>query len=228
MKLNYNPSTLLIYDRKIIANLRAGMEVHRTDSEDRVNFSDVEQNYRSIEAWLDDDNSWGIGIPTDLFEGVPEDNDDERDDINGLPHYRDTITNSTAYKWLISKLHNVLDLMPTQPNTMGEISDYIHDSFAHKPQFRQFSRATNPHICDMEFIVDWDPLIFLEEQSYDGPPEEVIARALTLTGTMENAQALTVEQYLKQTWHKSGEEVLALVQKLVKSGERRQPNIVGQ
>lgn len=178
----------------------------------------LEQRDRDIYSWLFDDSARDEN-PTDLFEGVPN---DLEDDIGmTLAQYRDTITNSPAYEWLFSKIHSDLYMMPTEPNIMQDISDQLLRKLSREaPLFRQVSRSRSPHLCAMDFCVKWNPLSFLLEQGYEEPHEQALARAITLTGSGGNVQALTAEQYLKQTFSRTGEEFLALFQDLVRSGNK--------
>jgi hypothetical protein len=48
--------------------------------------------------------------------------------------------------------------------------------------------------------------------------EEVVAKVITLTGSAMDAQALTCEQYLCQTWPSAGEYIIRLVKDVVRGG----------
>ena len=65
--------------------------------------------------------------------------------------------------------------------------------------------------------LDWNPLKFLEEQKYTEKPDEALKRAITLTGSKNDAQALTASEYLSQTWPATGEFVMELVVRVVRN-----------
>lgn len=173
----------------------------------------------NIRDWLNSsynttvDDLPGDECPDDLFEGVS----DCPDDPIHLPPYNDVIHGSPAYSWLLAKLENQLLLAPAEPDHMRTISCTIMDSLCHGT-FRNISRQKAPHLCDMTFLVGWNPMDFLQDQEYEESPEQALERAITITGTGRNAQALTTAQYLRQTWPMVGEDVLEVVKHVVKGG----------
>ena len=68
------------------------------------------------------------------------------------------------------------------------------------PSPRKVSRKTSAEAVRMTYKVQWDPLAFVKEQGYAGEVGRAIEIAITLTGSLKDAQALTCEQYLYQTW----------------------------
>ncbi|PVH69815.1 hypothetical protein DL98DRAFT_623227 [Cadophora sp. DSE1049] len=61
------------------------------------------------------------------------------------------------------------------------------------------------------FDLDRDPLAFLKEQKYIESPAEALRKAITLTGSPGDAQAITTTEYLSKVWPESGQNVLAEV-----------------
>jgi len=68
------------------------------------------------------------------------------------------------------------------------------------------------------FGIEWDPLAFVKEQEYREEPDEAVERAITLTGSAKDAQALTSAQYLCQTWPSAGEHTMRLVKDVLRCG----------
>lgn len=60
--------------------------------------------------------------------------------------------------------------------------------------------------------MDWDPLAFLEQQSYNGILD--LGRAITITGSASDAQAVTTTEYLIQTWPTGG-KIMNLIEDVV-------------
>jgi len=61
------------------------------------------------------------------------------------------------------------------------------------------------------FELDWDPLSFVKEQQYTESPGKALERAITYTGSVNNAQAIATGEYLSQTWPATGKKVMRLV-----------------
>jgi hypothetical protein len=129
--------------------------------------------------------------------------------------YHSLVSKSSAYEWLLGRLRVELKLIPTGPNTMESIRTTILASLL--PVWR-ISDKRPPQPAKASFEMDWDPIGFIAEQDYLLAPEEVIETALTLTGTLEDAQATTCVEYLRQTWPRTGEHTLQLVKLTLQSG----------
>lgn len=76
-------------------------------------------------------------------------------------------------------------------------------------------RTLSPTLHDVDFILDWDPRLFLRVQEYAGNPANILDHVITLTGSLDNAQALTCAQYMRQTWPESSDCVISLFHKLL-------------
>lgn len=159
-----------------------------------------------------------VGVSDPLDEDLEEYQDEEAEEPGipkDLPHYRNFVTNNPAYTWLLSRLEREILLVPTEPDHMQTISNTILKSLSHGP-FQKISYSKSPHMCDMIFMVDWDPVAFLQEQEYNEQPNEVFERVITLTGSGADAQALTTAQYLNQTWPLVGEKMLSLLKRAIR------------
>lgn len=76
-------------------------------------------------------------------------------------------------------------------------------------------------IVQTKYAIQWDPIAFLKDQEYKEDPAEALPIVITLTGSADNAQALTCSQYLQQKWPSYGLQVLELIQSVLRS----QPNV---
>ncbi|KAI1872535.1 hypothetical protein JX265_005415 [Neoarthrinium moseri] len=72
-------------------------------------------------------------------------------------------------------------------------------------------------LLTLTFTVDWDPVAFLAAQEYGGPIHEAVAKAITLTGDLRDAQALSCQEYLAQTWPSSGPLLMQLIENLIRN-----------
>ncbi|KAJ6003653.1 hypothetical protein N7522_006345 [Penicillium canescens] len=71
--------------------------------------------------------------------------------------------------------------------------------------------------CTLSLAISWDPCGFIEEQKYDCSAEHAIENAITTTGPLHRAQALTVRQYLEQTWNASFSVTMEMIKAMVRN-----------
>lgn len=135
-----------------------------------------------------------------------EDNDE---DLPGLAAYRNLISSSPIDEWLLGSIRRGLGLRPAERNTQDAIRKIILDSL---PSSRTVSRYDQPTVYHAKFILNWDPLSFVKEQEYDTSRDGFIGNIITITGSSQDAQAMTALQYLHQTWHSYGANILQLVE----------------
>lgn len=83
------------------------------------------------------------------------------------------------------------------------------------PSLRFVSRKQPAQSYQATFRIQWNPHAFIEDESYKEDVEHVVETAITLTGSLTDAQALTCGQYLHQTWPTSGKNILQLVKSVV-------------
>lgn len=141
--------------------------------------------------------------------------EDEASLTTQLLAYRELLSVSPAYEWLLENLQKEFSLAPVEPNHVNSIK---HEIIRFLPASHKISRRRSPESYKMVFEVDWDPLAFIKEQGYKEEPAEVVEKAVTLTGSTKDAQALTCKQYLCQTWPSLGEHLMQLVKDVVNFG----------
>ena len=151
--------------------------------------------------------------PEDLEASYPDEIEEEDISENCLFAYGEFISNTDAYKWLLSRLRNELDLISTEPNTIQAIGDKIMSSL---PSTRKISRKLSPPSCSARFELEWEILDFFAAQKYENRPDEILDRVVTLTGSCLDAQAGTCAQYMSQTWPSSGRIILELIQRVLR------------
>jgi hypothetical protein len=188
--------------------------------EDKINYWYDRQGTRddaSPQPSINDCNEEGINYSMIQQANEEGEGEEENEEINmpGLHAYRDFILNSPAYEWLLANLRRETLLAQADPNSMLAIKREIINSL---PSSHRVSRKRPAEAYKVTFDIGWDPQAFVREQNYEEEPEEVVAKAITLTGSAMDAQALTCEQYLCQTWPSAGECVIRLVKDVVKGG----------
>lgn len=122
--------------------------------------------------------------------------------------YREFIKTTPAYRWLIASLQRESILTRGTPDIMETIKDSILNAL---PSGHKMSKHVPPQAYKVTFEVAWEPLSFLKDQQYVEIPEKAIQKAITFTGTGNDAQAMTAREYLEQTWPATGAHVMQLV-----------------
>ncbi|KAJ5364559.1 uncharacterized protein N7496_010272 [Penicillium cataractarum] len=140
---------------------------------------------------------------------------DEESNMPELSVYKSFISNVASYEWLLSSLRRELFLAPAKPNIMESIRKKIITSL---PSSHRLSRTLSAEAYTVTYVVKWNPLDFLDEQGYQEEPGEALKGVITLTGSSEDAQALSCTQYLCQTWPSTGGHILQLIMDIVRAG----------
>jgi hypothetical protein len=136
------------------------------------------------------------------------------------PH-REFIVRTEAYKWLTTTLQRETTLTRANPDLMAAIQDTI---FSALPSSHRISRKESSKAYKVIFKLDWDPLLFVKQQQYKESAGRALKKAITLTGSSNNAQALTTQAYLCQTWPTTGKQVMGLVREVVRVPEGVEAN----
>jgi hypothetical protein len=154
--------------------------------------------------FLDELDDW---IPADTWDGVDK--------------YREFITKTSAYNWLLAKMERGITQAPQEDDLLKRVHEKIWTYFGPIPRL---STRRLPVADSLIFEVIWNPLAFVIEQRYSGDPSVALLSAITLTGSPTNAQALSCLDYLDQTWPLSGKIVASLLRKLMhaSNGEKVQ------
>jgi hypothetical protein len=179
---------------------------------------DLDDLMRNWRLGLDNSEEQRDDPPEDILDDG-EDNFDEADhDLPELPAYKEFICKAPAYEWLLQSIRKELLLNVAEANVRANIRQTILDCL---PKTHRVSRKESPNIHTATFTVEWDPCSFLQEQEYSESPEEVVERAIAITGSHKDAQATTIVQYLSQTWPTTGIHLLSLTKEVVQGVPNR-------
>ena len=198
----------------IVSRLRKHFETHNERSDE----PDLPLNEK-LAQWRERDGEFKQISEKEMFVGV-EDLDEQ--DLNSediqtnLPSYRDFVIGTPPYRWLLSRIQRDITMSVASPDIMRSISDQILVGLSRSNDAKNLSRSQGPHICSVGFSIDWLLLKFLRDQGYQERPEDALGKVITLTGTATNAQALTTEQYIQQTWPLTGIRVLEALKDAVR------------
>ncbi|KAL2857601.1 hypothetical protein BJX68DRAFT_253082 [Aspergillus pseudodeflectus] len=128
-------------------------------------------------------------------------------------HYSELLERFPAYRWLVGCARRILTLGTLGDNVMEDIAR----AFSLQSPLSTLGWALSPTLYDVDFVLDWDPRSFLRVQEYAGDPVNIFDHVITLTGSLDNAQALTCVQYMRQTWPESSDYVISLLHKLLEA-----------
>jgi hypothetical protein len=162
-----------------------------------------------LDMWLSDTSGCGPDDP--LAPAVLDEQPDgllsTMVTVLDTEEYRQTAFGSVAYKWLVSSLEREIRL-----SCVGESAPILTPQTLGLPTDDQYAH-------NIEFRVDWELGEFLKTQ-YGSlkNPKHSLARAIALTGSACDAQALPCSEYLNQTWPMSGPRVLAAVCETLQTG----------
>lgn len=186
--------------------------------------------HEKVTNWLTQKNADGNegqdeSANTTLLEDPTHDYLDEQDGwtpsdtLGSVDTYREFITKTCAYSWLLAKMSRGITQALQEDDLLKTVHDKIWKYFGPLPRM---STRRMPVAESLIFGVDWNPLTFIIDQRYSGDPSVALLNAITLTGSPKNAQALSCVDYLNQTWPLSGKIIVSLLRKLmqVSSGEK--------
>ncbi|OBT67903.1 hypothetical protein VE03_02433 [Pseudogymnoascus sp. 23342-1-I1] len=151
----------------------------------------------------------------EFFEGVRDDDDEITDEV-GLSTYHGIVLKSPSYEWLLSSLRNEFSLQwgSRQPRIMVE---NIRQKILDKLPTGTISKRRPLKVCRVTFGLQLDNttdrgngLIAKLMTS-----EILLSKLITVTGCQEESQALTIEQYLRQTWPAYGVHLFNVLQETI-------------
>ncbi|GIC87262.1 5'-methylthioadenosine/S-adenosylhomocysteine nucleosidase family protein [Aspergillus udagawae] len=174
-----------------------------------------------------DDPSSAAARPDDvplMDDDAQLDGDDNNDDNENtldnsqLEMYRNVVTNSTAFQWLLCRLHREASLTTSEASSWKAISTQIRQALYSRRESRLVSSRKAPPKCSAVFQSDWDPLAFIRDQKYKEEPEDAVERAIVIVqGPNGDVEAMPCSEYVGRTWPLFGEHFMGLVKHTVRS-----------
>jgi hypothetical protein len=165
------------------------------------------------------DKSSKIGTVTrndESFVGVGDDDDEITNGVD-ISVYHAIVLKSPSYEWLLSSLKKERSLQwdSRQPRMMVE---NIRQKILDKLPTGTISKRRHLAACEVTFYLKWGDAT---EDRENGliirllTSEISLSKLITVTGCQEESQALTVEQYLRQTWPAYGLQLLDVLQRAI-------------
>lgn len=130
-------------------------------------------------------------------------------------HYMDFVQQSDAYRWLLAKILQHDRLSFGNEDGAARVGQAIRRQLraeGYPPKNRPQPR---PSKLAMTFKINWNPLFFFRNLETNVPFKEALLKILFLVGSWDEAQALTMVDYMNQTWPESGQPLITLLQELV-------------
>ncbi|KAL4802183.1 hypothetical protein BDV18DRAFT_67188 [Aspergillus unguis] len=126
--------------------------------------------------------------------------------------YRDAMRGSPAYRWVLASIGREI-LLETAD---GRSTSYQRDSMLSQFQrCREVSSSTPPNSHTASVRMNWNLRQFIGDHKGRGIGGELFEQALTLTGSLSHAQALTCAEYMRQVWPLTTNDILGLLKELV-------------
>jgi hypothetical protein len=178
-----------------------------------------------MRMWNDKEGDDPPSVESDgLFEGVA-DEEDESIDIELLV-YRKFVLESEAYKWFIMRLkaNALLHLRGAKPELM---SDKLRQQILVALPTGTISKRRAPDSHEVTFVLEWqwsmvrrlwgESLLRLPMRS------QPLSALLTVTGSPNEAQTLTIKEYLAQTWPFTGPQLCQALDRATENYGKRCP-----
>ncbi|KAF4443145.1 hypothetical protein F53441_11544 [Fusarium austroafricanum] len=122
---------------------------------------------------------------------------------------------SQAYKWLLTKIGQHNRLWCDKPSILHKIGTELRNKLKTQPPFHKIGTSRPSTSVEMTYSLPWDLLGFMQSSGISRPFAKALPNILCLTGNWDQAQALTVAEYMKQTWPQSGSTVITRLQELL-------------
>ena len=150
------------------------------------------------------------------FPPEPAPVDQQLDEVQVPPKYQEVrsfLLDGPAYQWLLENARSSA-LLTERKGTILEAVTHMIDAMLSSMRTPKSGRS---QVFQANFNIDWDLPNFLTDQEYDTTLEIAVERAITVTGSSSNAQALSCMDYMCQTWPSSGREVVRVLQMALRS-----------
>lgn len=173
----------------------------------------------------------------DYFHGVnnDENQDDQIENID-LSAYQKVIFDSQAYKWFLATCKKEVTLQQestTSSSSCAMTNESIRRSLMKKLPTGTISKLYAPSRHEVTFVLECRLKIPLSLKREIVEPASRPPRSfpdLVLTGSINQAQALTIKQYMSQTWPANGLQMLEALEegiqnpKNLESGKNPHPD----
>lgn len=155
----------------------------------------------------------GVGLSNHLddLSDLSEKDDSISDDLPSSLDF-DSVVNNGPFKWLLSRLNRELQHR-SNAESINKIGQHIES-------YVDTARSAENTPCQATFKVRFCLADFWNRQSVEDHMPKRLSKLISVTGSYEDAQALTCGQYLTQTWPVTGPQVLQHLDAVSMGGAR--------
>ena len=139
----------------------------------------------------------------------------EDDDSQQFNAYKSFVTQSDAYRWLVTSLRQYRQLAPADVESMMAIRTSVRDQLRKQEPLRRLSRRKPPAMSELSVKLDWNPIQVAMFYGFKDPLSGVLDRLYYWTGSEQKAQVITVAEYVTQTWPSTASAMIGLLGELV-------------
>lgn len=171
---------------------------------------------QEIEKWITDAKVGGSEPTPEAIE-----TSDTGYHVTQFSNGVDLLRNSEAYKWLVATVQRDYQLRGVEPIRMDDHRNRLLKLLGTPTGIldtkTKISRRRPPPLYTAKLHLDWDLLLFLQEQEYprDSLPG-IVGHVITVTGDSHCVQALSCEEYMTQTWPRMGAEFVKCLDELAR------------
>ncbi|CAH0051612.1 unnamed protein product [Clonostachys solani] len=174
---------------------------------------------RFFEGGDEDITAITVDGPLDYPPTTQHDNDHEdfpeHEATSDPGMYYRFIQGSLAFEWLVSMLKREATLTRATPDVMEEIKNVVLGTF---PAEHRVTRRASSKEYSITFELFWD-LQYLTPPEGTENPGTVLKRFVTITGSENESQVATLEEYLSQAWPTSSKYVFSLLHDILKGNQ---------
>jgi hypothetical protein len=139
--------------------------------------------------------------------------------LSRLADYKAFIESSESYRWLVSKIWQHGRLSFRDRDMKSKIGVGLREKLQAYESLRKMSPRKPLAKFHVEFLLQWHPKSFVEDYGQEHPSPLTLDDILCITGSWCEAQAMTMANYMRQTWCTTGEAVIDLFRQLMISSK---------
>ncbi|KAH6619042.1 hypothetical protein C7974DRAFT_40741 [Boeremia exigua] len=143
----------------------------------------------------------------------------EKKDLQQSVAYKEFVSRSDAYRWLVASLHQSPGQLSGDIESMVAIRAYVRDQLRQQQPLRTLSRQRPPAMVNLTVKLEWNPIQIALSYGFKYPFWGILDNLYCMTGSETEAQVTTIMEYMTQMWPSTGTSLIALMRELVSKPE---------